>query len=215
MKLTIVYDNDVYKNQAGVRADWGFSCLIETKDDTVLFDTGAQGDILLSNLEKLGVDPSCITKIVLSHEHWDHTGGLEALVPFVGEVELYRLGSQRPSSSMRLISSEQPQEISQKIYSTGRVTGVIDEQSLILQSEKGWYVLVGCSHPGVKTILSVASTRGEIVGLVGGLHGFQEFSLLEKLQLVCPTHCTQYKTQIHQHFPQRAVKGGVGRTFEL
>ena len=55
MKLTIVYDNVVYKKDIGLKSDWGFSCLIETEDETVLFDTGTEGDILLNNMERLGI----------------------------------------------------------------------------------------------------------------------------------------------------------------
>jgi len=69
MKLTIIYDNEVYKKDIGLKSDWGFSCLIETKDETILFDTGARGELLLSNMEKLRINPESISKIVISHEH--------------------------------------------------------------------------------------------------------------------------------------------------
>jgi 7,8-dihydropterin-6-yl-methyl-4-(beta-D-ribofuranosyl)aminobenzene 5'-phosphate synthase len=45
VKLTIVYDNEVF--QKGLRSDWGFSCLIEIEGRKILFDTGADGKILL------------------------------------------------------------------------------------------------------------------------------------------------------------------------
>ena len=41
--LTVVYDN--YTLAEGVWNDWGFSCLIEGTDRTILFDTGARGDL--------------------------------------------------------------------------------------------------------------------------------------------------------------------------
>jgi len=77
MKLTIVYDNEVYKKDAGLKSDWGFSCLIETENEDILFDTGAKGKILLNNMEKLDVEPEKISKIIISHEYWDHYGGLK------------------------------------------------------------------------------------------------------------------------------------------
>jgi len=67
MKLTIVYDNEVYKKDMDLKSDWGFACLIETKHDTILFDTGANGEILLSNMNKLNINPRDIKKIVISH----------------------------------------------------------------------------------------------------------------------------------------------------
>lgn len=46
MKMTIVYDNEVYNKDIGLKEDWGFACLIEAKYDTILFDTGTKGRIL-------------------------------------------------------------------------------------------------------------------------------------------------------------------------
>jgi len=215
MKLTIVYDNDVYKKDIGLKSDWGFSCIVETKEDTVLFDTGANGDILLSNMEKFDIDPRIIGKIVISHEHWDHSGGLKALVPVVGAVELYRLRKKTPSENMHLISAEEPREITRGVYTTGRIKGIVDEQSLILKGEKGWYVLAGCSHPGVEEILNIARQYGDIVGLIGGLHGFNNFSILEDLDFICPCHCTRHKRMIKELFPRTYIEGGVGKIIEI
>jgi hypothetical protein len=47
LTITILYDN--YKFSKDVESDWGFSCLIEGLDETILFDTGTKGNILLSN----------------------------------------------------------------------------------------------------------------------------------------------------------------------
>ena len=215
MKLTIVYDNKVCKKDIGLKSDWGFSCLIETEDEVVLFDTGARGDILLSNVEKLDIDPRIIGKIVISHEHWDHSGGLKALTPLVGDVELYRLGKKSPSENMRLVSVEDSRKITEEVYTTGRLEGVVDEQSLILKGEKGWYVLVGCSHSGVEEILDAAKQCGNIVGLVGGLHSFNNFSILERLDFICPCHCTKHKREIKELHPQTYTEGGVGRVIEI
>ena len=215
MKLTIVYDNDVYKKGIGLQSGWGFSCLIETKNDAVLFDTGAKAKVLLNNMEKLGIEPRNISKIAISHEHWDHSGGLKALVLHVGNVELYRLGEKSPSENMQLVSAEEPQEITEGMYTTGRLKGPVDEQSLVLKGKKGWYVLVGCSHPGVEKIIDAAKQYGNIVGLVGGLHGFNNFVLLEGLDIVCATHCTKHKKVINKLFPTISVEGGVGKIIEI
>jgi len=56
MKITIVYDNTTSRED--LQADWGFSALIEAKNTPkILFDTGANGKILLNNMEKLGIKP--------------------------------------------------------------------------------------------------------------------------------------------------------------
>jgi 7,8-dihydropterin-6-yl-methyl-4-(beta-D-ribofuranosyl)aminobenzene 5'-phosphate synthase len=59
--------------------EWGFAAVIEADGHTVLFDTGARPDTVLKNAGELGIDLSKIDTVVLSHNHWDHTGGLVAL----------------------------------------------------------------------------------------------------------------------------------------
>ena len=76
MKVTIIYDNTSARPE--LQADWGFSALVEAKGKRILFDTGADGRILLSNMEKLKIDPKEIEDVFISHLHWDHTGGLSA-----------------------------------------------------------------------------------------------------------------------------------------
>ena len=86
---------------------------------------------------------------------------------------------------------------------------------MILRGDNGWYVLAGCSHPGVQTILDAAQKSGDVVGLIGGLHGFDNLSLLEGLDLVCASHCTKHKKKIHRLFPKIYVESGVGRILEI
>lgn len=69
--------------QPPLRAEHGFAMWMETEGGRVLFDTGGSGDVLLHNLHALDLDPSALNAVVLSHGHDDHTGGLEALLPFL------------------------------------------------------------------------------------------------------------------------------------
>ena len=74
MKVTIIYDNTAFRKD--LQSDWGFSALVEGEDiPKILFDTGANGDILLSNMEKLNINPALIDEVFISHAHADHTGG--------------------------------------------------------------------------------------------------------------------------------------------
>ncbi|GAB6148719.1 MBL fold metallo-hydrolase [Stetteria hydrogenophila] len=50
----------------------------------ILFDTGTYADPILFNMERLGVDPSSIDLVVLSHSHYDHTGGLPGILERIG-----------------------------------------------------------------------------------------------------------------------------------
>jgi 7,8-dihydropterin-6-yl-methyl-4-(beta-D-ribofuranosyl)aminobenzene 5'-phosphate synthase len=54
----------------------GLSLYIKTDDDHILFDMGLVGKYLIKNMNNLGIDPNIITKIIFSHGHSDHVGGL-------------------------------------------------------------------------------------------------------------------------------------------
>lgn len=215
MKCTIVYDNDLYIKDAHLISDWGFSCLLETSDETILFDTGANGRTLLHNIKELGLDVTSISKIILSHEHWDHTGGLSAFVQRLPEVDIFRIGSSTLDTIKSSIQIEKEQKIAKGVYTTGKLSNSVDEQSLIIKGTKGWWVVVGCSHPGVEQILIKAKKYGTLYGLIGGFHGFNTFSILKPLQVICPCHCTEFKKDIFQAFPATTVKGGVGKEIIL
>lgn len=78
------------ENTAGfpvVLAEWGLSVLVQTSDLNILLDTGASTSVP-HNAPILGVDLSTIDKIVLSHGHYDHTGGLKEVLAKTGAVEI-------------------------------------------------------------------------------------------------------------------------------
>jgi 7,8-dihydropterin-6-yl-methyl-4-(beta-D-ribofuranosyl)aminobenzene 5'-phosphate synthase len=62
-----------------IHGEWGQSLFIETEENAILFDTGP-GELTLENAARLGVDMGKIDKIVLSHGHNDHTGGLQSVL---------------------------------------------------------------------------------------------------------------------------------------
>lgn len=78
IKLTILCDNWVEK-QARLRGEHGFACLVETAEKRLLFDTG-NGEGLLHNAACCGIDLRQLDGVILSHGHWDHCGGLMALL---------------------------------------------------------------------------------------------------------------------------------------
>ena len=73
MRITTLVENTV--NKPGLLAEHGLSILLEMAEEAILFDTG-QEHALVHNATKMGVDLSRVDKIVLSHGHSDHTGGL-------------------------------------------------------------------------------------------------------------------------------------------
>jgi len=85
--ITIVYDNNAGRED--LTTSWGFSCVVQGLEKTILFDTGGNGRILMSNMQKVGLDPQQIDAVVISHSHGDHTGGLASFLDWRGKVPVY------------------------------------------------------------------------------------------------------------------------------
>jgi 7,8-dihydropterin-6-yl-methyl-4-(beta-D-ribofuranosyl)aminobenzene 5'-phosphate synthase len=212
MKVTIIYDNVTY--QPELEGAWGFSCLVEADGRQLLFDTGGRGDILLKNMKALNLEPRQIPEVFISHDHWDHMGGLAELLRVNRDVRVYLPAScARPAEAREVISVQGPLEIAENMFSTGELPNA--EQSLVVRTAHGLAVIVGCSHPGVGTILEAASRFGQVEALIGGLHGFQEYELLGGLKLICPCHCTQHQEEIKVRFPETVISGGAGKVIEI
>ena len=211
MKVTIIYDNTTFRKN--LQADWGFSALIQVKGRNILFDTGANGDILLSNMEKLKVNSKEIGDVFISHPHWDHTGGLSSFLQLNNKVKLWAPSHLSEAKNAReVIEVKKPTKLYEGIYSTGELDGI--EQSLCVETEKGIVIIAGCSHPRMEHILKTASQFGKAYGIIGGLHGTRPESLKD-LDLICPTHCTQYKSEIKSLYPEKYIEGGAGRIIEI
>ena len=214
MKITIVYDNEVKKE--GLRAGWGFSAFIESdKTPPILFDTGADSPTLLHNMKELDIDPKNMGIIVISHAHGDHTGGLYEILKENETAELYIPSSFRrafPGRKVTIVGKDAIQ-IGENVFSTGELGGT--EQSLALKTNKGIFVVTGCSHPGVGNILKAAAKFGKVYGIAGGFHGFRDFKALDELSLIYPCHCTQYKKEIRELFKDKTLECGAGLVIEL
>jgi len=86
IRITTLVENTA--SGAGLLAEHGLSFWIEYGDRRILFDTG-QSDILIKNAKVLGIDLAEIDAIILSHGHYDHTGGLAAVLDIVAKAKIY------------------------------------------------------------------------------------------------------------------------------
>jgi 7,8-dihydropterin-6-yl-methyl-4-(beta-D-ribofuranosyl)aminobenzene 5'-phosphate synthase len=228
--LTIIYDNNAYKET--LQTDWGFSCLIQGLEKSILFDTGSNGNILIENMEKLGIQPRDIDLVFLSHNHKDHTGGLSTLLQLNPKIEVWLpkffpqdFKEQISTTSTSLVEVEGLQEICDGAFTTGVIKGWIKEQSLVLDSKKGLIVLTGCAHPRLINILpKIRDMFGDNIHLVlGGFHlaGFQTDEIQEvidmlntlKVQKIGPCHCTGDKAlrMFADEYAENFIKTGAGK----
>ena len=232
--LGIAYDNNPYAK--GFATDWGFSCCICADGKWILFDTGGDSQILLSNLEKLGVDPSQIDVVVLSHVHGDHIGGLQGLLARNNDVDVYLLPSFSQefkqaisSAGARVHEVEGFTEISRGVYLTGPMGFGVEEQALVVCTHKGLVVVTGCAHPGVDNMVEKAVEKlGKKPYLVlGGFHlvGKPRLEIervsqrLEELgvEYVAPLHCSGSLARevFSERWGDRCLLVGVGWTASI
>jgi len=215
--LRIVYDNEARR---GFQRGWGFSCIV---DDDLLFDTGANLEVLLYNMNKIGINLEEIERIVFSHEHGDHIGGY-GIIENLGNVEVYVLKSfskhfkKRISSLPNVVLKEitKIEGITDKIYTTGELGFFIKEQSLIIKTENGVTLLTGCSHPGLDKIIRLSSAKiNKVSSVIGGFHGFSRFEILKDLDLIVPCHCTIHKKEILRLYSSKSKKCYAGLQLEI
>ena len=78
LKVTVLVTNlggDPYEGDG----EWGYSALVEVDGHKILYDTGLSADLVLRNAKALKIDLSGVEDVVLSHNHYDHVGGLMSL----------------------------------------------------------------------------------------------------------------------------------------
>jgi len=227
-QITTLSENCVAVGARGLLGEWGLSILIETDSEKILFDTGASISAA-HNARILGKDLSQVSKIALSHGHFDHTGGLADVLRRTGKVEVIahpdvwslkyvRYGEyegyigipfrreelETLGASFNL--TQDPVNITNEIMTTGVVPmvtdyeqidpmmfvkegdafqpdSIADDLSLIIKTEQGLVVLLGCAHRGIINVLRRAQELipGQPIDtVIGGAHLM--FSPPEKIE---------------------------------
>src|ERR1035437_933785 len=86
IRITVLVENSVHRQ--GLVAEHGLSFHVQCGDRSLLFDTG-QTDLAVINAETLRLPLDRVEAIVLSHGHYDHTGGVSALLEVVPTARIY------------------------------------------------------------------------------------------------------------------------------
>jgi 7,8-dihydropterin-6-yl-methyl-4-(beta-D-ribofuranosyl)aminobenzene 5'-phosphate synthase len=230
IKITILYDNYVFTE--GTKSGWGFSCIIQGTERTILFDTGNNSSIWFHNIKKLKVNPKDAELVVISDKYRQHTGGLSSFLEKNNRVSVYVPASYPDylvsgvewfgAKAFRVV---EPLEISRDVFLTGEMGDRVKEQSLIVNTSQGLIVITGCAHPGIVNVLKKAK---EIVNrkvhlVFGGFHlqgksdeetraivsDFKKLGVLK----VGPTHCTGHKAikLFKKEYGDNFVQMGVGK----
>jgi len=192
-RLTVLCDNTAARD--GVKAVGGFACLVEAREHTVLFDTGAFPAGLKDNLAALKINPSKIEAIVISHYHNDHTQGAPGLSTLAGVRTLTphsfdghpEQAAALRSAGLTLVPVSQATPlfdgigVSEPLHFDGKISmGVpgkefadeLWEQCLTVDTPAGLVVIAGCSHAGILPMLEqIKQQNGRPLHLViGGFH---------------------------------------------
>ncbi len=228
--ITIVYDNNIYEKD--LKTGWGFAALVQTGEETFLFDTGGDGALLLQNMEKRRINFREIDALFLSHIHDDHTGGMERFLSMHPAISVYYPAS-FPASFTKMLSRYGPEstaiseftKVNEAVYSTGELRNGLSEQSLILKTPEGLIVLTGCAHPGIVEILEYVRQKLDepLLLAAGGFHLFRKNA--DQIRYVCermmelnvkyvaPCHCSGDLAReiFGRYYKDHYIDAGVGR----
>ncbi|MFC2131481.1 MBL fold metallo-hydrolase, partial [Bacteroidota bacterium] len=237
MIIKIIYDNT---SVAGYKADWGFSCVI---NDSILFDTGDDPEILRKNFELMGLKICDIKIVFLSHKHKDHTGGLKYLLNSGDfSAKIYCTSDTRKfikkmpgigNSDLEVI--KEFSEIASNIYTTGIIDGTykgkaLEEQSLVIQNNGEIGIIAGCSHPGIIDIVKSVKEdfpTAEISFVIGGFHFVDSGEKIIKetaetlkslsVKKAGPCHCSGAKAKniFRKIYKDNFIEIDAGRILEL
>ena len=236
-KISIISVYDNYQVNPNLTTGWGFGCVIRIPTKNILFDTGGNSSILLSNMEKMSVDPKDIDIVVISHIHGDHVGGLNGFLERNGNVKVYIPASfldpireQIKSYGAEYQDIKDSIQISDNVWTTGEMGTWIKEQSLVLDTKEGLVVITGCAHPGVVNITEKAKQilpDRNIYLVMGGFHlgsasdlelksiikGFRNLGVKK----AAPSHCSgdRCRELFKEEYKEDYIENGVGNLIEL
>ena len=275
IKLTTLSENTA--GSVGLLAEWGISILVEVDGYKVLLDTGL--DISAAyNAAILGIELSAVDRIVLSHGHRDHTGGLRHVlnamrkrIEVIAHPDIWAAKYSRTFSEQEQYAgipfarealenwgasfslTKEPVWITDNIVTTGEIPmhteyekidrellvkeggelrpdPLRDDQALIIKTQMGLVVVLGCGHRGmINTVHHARKVTGveQIRMVVGGTHLFTasreriELTIAELKRLgvkkIGVSHCTGLPAaaRLFQEFGEKFFFNNTGNVITI
>lgn len=266
MKLTVLVDNNTLIDQCYI-GEPGVCYYIENENDKILFDTG-YSNVFIENAKKMNIALSEVNKLIISHGHDDHAGGLKYFFTNKKDVELiahpecfnYKekdnmyIGSSMTKEELQKVCNlnltKEPIEVSNNLiflgeiptiydYEERKVIGnyykdnkviedkVIDDSAIVYKSDKGLFIITGCSHSGICSIIEYAKkvcNDDRIYGVIGGFHLLENNDRLDKtinylkannIAELYPCHCVSLEAKIKIANETQIKEVGVSQVIEI
>ena len=188
---------------------------------------------MMHNLTTAGVDVNDLDMVVVSHNHYDHAGGLQRIRARNPDVPVYLPPNQKFAVDGEIIEDHlqiTPNILVVQARSKVPTAGISNDLSVVLRSQSGLYVLSTCSHSGVEQILDRAAqlTGEQVFYFSGGARLVSrpashtrlvaEALQQHQVQVVSPSHCSlshQVDSRFREILGDNVVSSQLGKKIEI
>lgn len=236
MKVRVLFEKEIANDCC--QGGWGLSYLI---GQDFLFDTGERFEYIEHNARCLGIELSTIKHVFISHDHWDHAGGLWGILEKDPSCTVYVCSRSDEefvrkvrAAAAKTILIEDKVKLTGSFYSSGQL--VVDykgfalaEHSLVFEGKNGLVLLSGCAHPGIAKMVDSVRKRFSrpVAAVLGGLHMLnKEKRYIEYVsgqlkeagvRILGAAHCTGFEAQeiFRREFGKDFIDIKTGMEFDI